>query len=56
MNKLFTNSYSIAIKLFKILIFLTIMVSLYILMYKLYYKNYKLVHSWHFPMLLSIGI
>ena len=46
--------YNYAILTFKILIILISIVSLYILVHKLATKNYKLIQSWHFPMLFAI--
>ncbi len=45
-----------AVTLFKILLILITLVSLFILIHKLYFKEYYLVHSWHFPMLFAICI
>ena len=49
-----SSLYQKALITFKILIVLISIVSLYILVHKLYEKNYKLIHSWHFPMLIAI--
>ena len=48
--------YKHAQQLFKILLVLITLVSLYMLAHRLYYRNYSRVHSWHFPMLLAMCI
>ena len=48
--------YKHAYNLFKILIVLITLVSLYMLMNQIYYKNYVMIYTWHFPMLLAICI
>ena len=48
--------YKYAQQLFKILIVLITLTSLYMLAHKIYYKKYNMVYSWHFPMLLAICI
>jgi hypothetical protein len=48
--------YATANTMFKILIVLITIVSLYILMCKVYRKEYKIVNSWQFPMLFAICI
>jgi hypothetical protein len=45
-----------AIYLFKLLIILITLVSLFILIHKVYHKEYHLVHTWQFPMLFAICI
>jgi len=52
----YKKMYKHAQQLFKILIVLLTLVSLYMLAHKIYYKNYQQVYSWHFPMLLAICI
>ena len=42
--------------IFKILVILITLVSLFILIRKLYFREFHLVHSWHFPMLFAICI
>ena len=48
--------YKHAQQLFKILLVLITLVSLYMLAHKIYYKTYYHVYSWHFPMLLAMCI
>ena len=42
--------------IFKILVILITLVSLFILIHKIYFKDYHLIDSWHFPMLFAICI
>ncbi len=40
--------------MFRVLIILATLISLYLLFTQIYYKNYKSINAWQFPMLLAI--
>ena len=48
--------YKHAIYIFKILIIITTLLSLYILLTAMYEKRLKIINPWRFPMLLAILI